>query len=218
MAEDNGTGTESTEVTTTLQLDGEAIAESVTKSQQARTFSQEDLDRIVKDRLARQKTQFADYDELKAKADKLAEIEAANLSELEKAQKAAADAAAERDKILAEAQETRLYAALLAEAAKVDRKVVDPEAAVRLLDRSTLELGEDGVPTNVAEAMDALLEARPFLVVSGGSGTRGSADQGARKTDGPAQLSKDDLKGMKPEDIVKARREGRLLGVVSGTQ
>ena len=184
----------------------------------ARTFSQEDVDRIVKERLARQKTQFADYEELKTKAAKHDEAEAAALSELEKAQKVAADAVAERDKIRAEAQEARLTAAILAEVAKTDRKVVDPEAALRLLDRSTLELGEDGVPTNTAQAVDALLEARPFLVAAGGSGTRGSADQGARKGNGPAQLSRDDLKGMKPEDIVKARREGRLLGVVSGTE
>lgn len=211
MAEDTGTG----------QGDGDGGAGDGTQGTQdaPRTFSQEDLDRIVKERLARQKTQFADYEDLKAKAAKLDEVEANNLSELEKAQKAAAEAVAERDKIQAEVKEARLTAAILAEVAKTDRKVVDPEAALRLLDRSTLELGEDGVPTNIAQAVDALLEARPFLVVSGGSGTRGSADQGARSGGSKVeQLTREDLKSMKPEDIVAARREGKLLGVVSGTE
>ena len=179
-----------------------------------RTFSQEDLDRIVKDRLARQKSQFGDYDDLKAKALKFDEIEEASRSELEKAQKAAAEAVAERDKILTEAKETRLYAALLAEVAKTDRKVVDPEAAIQLLDRSTLELGEDGVPTNTAEAVDALLEARPFLVGSGGS-ARGNADQGARQG-GVKQLSREALASMSPDEINTARREGRLDSLLAG--
>lgn len=210
MAEDTGTGTENDE----QNDDGQGTSGNDTP----RSFSQDDVDRIVKERLARQKSQFADYDELKGKAAKFDEIEEASRSELEKAQKVAADAVAERDKIMAEAKEARLTAAILAEVAKTDRKVVDPEAALRLLDRSTLELGEDGIPTNTAEAVDALLEARPFLVASaGGSGTRGSADQGARKSE-PGQLSRKDLEGMKPEDVVKARREGRLAGVISGTQ
>jgi len=180
-----------------------------------RTFSQEDLDRIVKDRLARQKSQFGDYDDLKAKASKFDEIEEASRSELEKAQKAAADAAAERDKILTEVREARLTAAVLAEVAKTDRKVVDPEAALRLLDRSTLELGEDGVPTNTAEAVDALLEARPFLVGSAGGSARGNADQGARQG-GVKQLSREALASMSPDEINQARREGRLDSVLAG--
>lgn len=178
-----------------------------------RTFSQDELDRIVKDRLARQKSQFGDYDDLKAKAAKLDEIEEASRSELEKAQKAAADAAAERDTILAEAKEARLNAALMAEVAKADRKVVSPEAALRLLDRSTLELGEDGVPTNTAAAVDTLLETMPFLVASGGA--RGNADQGARQA-GKEQLSRSALSEMTPDEINQARLDGRLENVLAG--
>lgn len=180
-----------------------------------RAFSQEDVDRIVKERLARQKSQFGDYDELKARAAKLDELEEAGRSELEKAQKAAADAIAERDKILTEAREARLTAAILAEVAKTDRKVVDPEAALKLLDRSTLELGEDGVPTNTASAVDALLEARPFLVSSGGGSARGNADQGARQG-GKEQLSRAALAHMTPDEINQARREGRLDDLLAG--
>lgn len=47
--------------------------------------SQEDFDRAIQDRIARERKKFADYDDLKVKADKLAEIEAANQTEAEKA-------------------------------------------------------------------------------------------------------------------------------------
>ena len=68
----------------------------------ARTFTQDDLDRAVRDRLNREKAKFADYGDLKAKADQLDQLTAAQKTaeqraadDLAKAQKAAADALAE---------------------------------------------------------------------------------------------------------------------------
>lgn len=58
-----------------------------------KTFTQADLDRILADRLSREKGKYADYDDLKAKAAKLDEQEAANKSDIEKATAAAAEAA-----------------------------------------------------------------------------------------------------------------------------
>lgn len=46
--------------------------------------SQEDLNKIIEARLARERAKFADYQELKTAAERLAEIEAANKSEAEK--------------------------------------------------------------------------------------------------------------------------------------
>ena len=52
---------------------------------QNRTFTQEELNAIVGKRLAEEKSKFADYEDLKAKASKLDELEEANKSELQKA-------------------------------------------------------------------------------------------------------------------------------------
>jgi len=46
--------------------------------------SQEDFDKAIQARIARERAKFADYDDVKAKADKLAEIEAENLTEAQK--------------------------------------------------------------------------------------------------------------------------------------
>jgi hypothetical protein len=66
-----------------------------------KTFTQADVDRIVADRLTREKGKYADYDELKAKAEKFDQLEASSKSDLEKerearqkAEKEAADAKA----------------------------------------------------------------------------------------------------------------------------
>ena len=53
--------------------------------------SQEALDAILRERLGRERKKFADYDELKAKAAKLDEMEAASKTDLEKAQQRIAE-------------------------------------------------------------------------------------------------------------------------------
>ncbi len=51
----------------------------------AKTFTQDELNAIVADRLAREKGKYADYESLKEKAQKLDEIEENNKTELQKA-------------------------------------------------------------------------------------------------------------------------------------
>lgn len=71
----------------------------------------------------------------------------------------------------------------------------------------------------ITEALDALLEKKPYLAVAAQSAKRfqGSGDGGARKgPQKPAQLNEADLRRMSAEQIVKAQDEGRfddLLGV-----
>lgn len=65
-------------------------------SAQERTFTQEEVNRIVEGRVARVKAEPpADYDELKAKAARLDELEAAAKTDLQKAEERAAKAEAE---------------------------------------------------------------------------------------------------------------------------
>ena len=51
---------------------------------EGKTFTQADLDRIVQERLAKEKGKYSDYDELKAKAQRLDQAEAANKSEVDR--------------------------------------------------------------------------------------------------------------------------------------
>lgn len=178
---------------------------------EAKTFTQDQVDRIVQDRLARAKaTPPADYDDLKAKAAKFDELEQANKTELEKAQERAAQLEKEAADAKALAQRTKVDSAIVAEAA---RRGADTEAVLDATSlRGSLEFDDDGAPTNIAEAVDALLKAKPFLVTGGP--TRGSADQGARPGGDANQLTRDDLKDMSSDEILKAQQEGRLDSVL----
>lgn len=167
-------------------------------------YTQAELDRMFQDRVARERAKFGDYDDLKAKAAELDKLQEASKTDLQKAQDA--QAAAERRATEAEtrAQEKTIRSDIVAEAAK--RGLADPSDAIALLDRSVLEFDKDGSPTNIAEAMDSLLKAKPHLV-GGGNGRANGADQGARGN-GTAQLSSID--GMSAEQITAALASGQL--------
>jgi hypothetical protein len=126
------------------------------------TFTQSDVDRIVKERLARQKAQFGDYEDLKAKASQFDEIAESQKSELEKANERAAKAEAETQAVQERAARLLTDAALTAAAAG---KLADP-TDVALIDRGAIEYGDDGAPTNVAALVDSLIETKPHLAAS----------------------------------------------------
>lgn len=70
--------------------------------------SQDDLNRIIGDRVKRAEAKFADYGDLKAKADQLDQLTEASQTEAEKAAKRASKAESERDSARAEAMRLRI--------------------------------------------------------------------------------------------------------------
>ena len=145
------------------------------------TFTQDQLDAILKERLARAMSTFTS----KAKADVLAELgiedvamakktlaeaeatKAAQMSELEKAQAqvteaeaAATKATTEAEAIKAKAAEALLQAAVISEAGNFHR----PLQAWLLADHSKIKLNEDGTYDGIEDALKALAETDPHLV------------------------------------------------------
>ena len=65
------------------------VTESKPTEAAQKTFTQAEVDAIVRDRLTRDRAKYADYDALKAKAEEFDKIEEANKTELQKAQERA---------------------------------------------------------------------------------------------------------------------------------
>lgn len=144
-----------------------------------RSFTQKELDTLFADR-AKQAKQSAladvlkelgveNLDAVKATIRAAEDAKKAQMSELEKAQKEAADALAakeqaERDKAdtMAKAQEKLLKAAILAAAAQKDFN--DPEDAWRFVDRAAIKAKDDDNFDGVEAALDAVVKAKPYLV------------------------------------------------------
>lgn len=95
-------------------------------------------------------------------------------------------------------------------------KVKNPVLALRLIDVSEIEVGDDGEVDSdaVNAAITTLLEQYPELAADGSKFT-GSADQGAKgKSSKPAQLTRTDVERMKAAGdnagIVAAQAAGQL--------
>lgn len=194
--------------TTTEQV--EQVETQPTEQQQAeaetRTFTQEEIDRIIADRLKRQKDQFKDYDELKHAAARLAELEESQKSETEKAISEAEKRT--RQVTLGEVGQ-RLAAAEIK--AALTGVVIDPAGIVEDLNLSRYVNSDGEVDTEAVQALRAKYEA---LIPKPDGRPKGSADQGARG-DGAVTYSRAQLRDPKfyqehQEDILRAAREGRI--------
>lgn len=97
-------------------------------------------------------------------------------------------------------------------------KVTDLALALAVIDTADIDVSEDGDvdPASVESAISALIEKHPSLAAKRfGSG----ADQGAKgRQSVAAQVTQQELENMTPEQVVQARKDGRLnklLGVSS---
>jgi hypothetical protein len=147
-----------------------------------RTFTQAELDRIVSERLGRERGKYADYDQLKAAADELATIKEAQATETEKALKAAAKETEARVRGEIEPQMLRLEIALakgLPE--ELGKRVLS--AAKRLVGSTREELEADAGEYFTAFPIAAVQTVDDF-----GQGARGGGG-----TDRPTLASGADL-------------------------
>lgn len=124
--EDSPTPGQSGGKTTTLRRNETVSQETNTNPQNAgegggtppageRTFTQAQVDAIVAERLGREKAKFADYDAIKAKADKFDAAEEANKTELQKAVDKAAKLQKQLDDIKRSQEQTALRAKVAAD-------------------------------------------------------------------------------------------------------
>ena len=169
------------------EAENDATTGTVPVSTEAR-FTQTDIDRAVKERLARESRKleklnaeiaerYGDYDDLKAAAAKLAAIEDANKSETEKQlermtklSERAKELEDQNARLAQERQEALLRSAVITEATKQGFR--DPSDAYRMLDLAKLELNEQGEATNMAGALQELAEAKPYLLHDQQTGAR----------------------------------------------
>lgn len=168
-----------------------------------RTLTQDDMDREVGRRLAKEREKitktYGDLDELKKAKDRLDEIEAAGKSELEAAQERLAALEGEKDSTKAQLQEARLEAAVAAKAGA--KGIVDVDLALAALSRSdiTVDFDDKGKPKDIDGVLDELVKQRPALTGKTGSTGFDGGARGSVRTGGGASM----------DDMIRARRRGR---------
>lgn len=172
-----------------------------------RTFTQAELDRIVQERLAREKQKYSDYDEVKSKAERLDELEAEQQSDLEKAQTEAERLRQENEQLKQQEAASRRRRAL--ERAAAEAKFHDPADAAAQIDQDRLEVDDDGNVTNAGELVADLAERKQYLVRTDDGAGGGSGDGGAKPPpDKPTDFTKaseDDFKSELSKYGLRAR-------------
>lgn len=161
--------------------------------------TQDELDRIVGDRLARERQKYADYEDLKKKA---AEHDAAVEAAKSEAEKAVDAARKEGETTATEKANARIVRAEAKVAAAV-AKFRDPEVAVKLLDLTGVTIGDDGAVDAAAlkVKLDTLATEHPYLVDDGRPVTRTTQPDPSQGGGGGG----DD----KPGSIAEARQRAR---------
>jgi hypothetical protein len=143
---------------------------------ESKTFTQEELDKIVADRIARERKKiekFADYDDLKTKASEyekaLEEKRLAELSAQERAEEIAKKFEAERneyakqlEELKTQAQREKIVNAFIKAAPSANIPSDRIDAALKLADLSAVSVGENGVE-GLEAVMGALVEQYGFL-------------------------------------------------------
>lgn len=163
--------------------------------------SQEELDRRIGERLHKERQKYADYDDLKAKAAKFDEADAATKTELQKLQ----DAVAERDqKLAALPTEVRKQAIRFASLAS-QKGFLDPEDALVFID---VDLSDEAA---VKAALDDLAERKPHLVRTDGNGTKPKVPTRPKPAEGAAGS------GDGSEDLTGKERAAAALRQIRST-
>lgn len=162
---DTQTAGQSTAAPEGAEQEGQQQEQQAEQQPEAKTFSQEDVNKIVEERLARERGKFADYDDLKAKA---AQFDEANATEVERAVAAAVKDAEAALKAQHDADRAAWVAERVADKIEVAAtgKFADIEdARLRLAPKAGEFVKEDGSidVEAIGKAVDEVLDKHPHL-------------------------------------------------------
>ena len=127
-----------------------------------KTFTQEELDAVIADRLKREREKTKDYADLKKKAEEYDKWQASQMTEQEKLQKELAAAQSKAGIALAAANERLIKAEVKAQALALG--IIDPDAAYALMDKTSVKVDDAGNVAGVKESLEALAKAKAYLI------------------------------------------------------
>lgn len=162
--------------------------------------------------IAKLRQESAGYrNKLRDTEQQLAELRQSQMSEEERREARLAELTSRNQALEDQVKAARLEAAVVAAAGRLD--IVDPDAAVRLLDLTGVTYSDDGAPENIDALLNGLLEARPYLRRPDPAPTVGQSASPANPAKAAPQgaaLTRDDLARMSPEQIMAAEKNGQL--------
>lgn len=148
---------------------------------------------------------------------KLAEFENAQLSESERNKKEFEETRTRADKNESRARELEIKYQLALAAVDPANEIGDVKAAIKLLDRDTLEFDDAGKITNLQDALETLKAEYPSVVASAKNPSAPNTGvTNPAKSPSAKKYTRADLGKMSPERIVELQEAGELNHILSG--
>lgn len=178
-------------------------------------LSVEDAKKVIADlraEAARNRQKLKQLDELERfKAD----TEAAQMTEAEKAAATVETLTKQTEALADQVRTAKLETLIAVEAGGMG--LVDPDTALALIDRTGIEYTDDGTPNadTVKQALQSLVEAKPFLKATTPASTGGATNPGRS-----AGMSINEVKAMTPEQLAALPPEqfNAALAAIGGSQ
>jgi hypothetical protein len=178
-----------------------------------KTFTQDDLDKIVADRIARERKKYGDYDDLKTKLSEFEkqaeERRLAELSEKERLEEIAKKHESEKltlaqqlDEMRSAIQREKVVNEFIKIATSNNIQYIDD--ALKLADLSAVVI-EDGKVVGVEDVVKSLVDNKPFLV-----GTKTEPKQIGNASNPNPNANTKTKEQMLQEAADKARKSGRI--------
>ena len=137
------------------------VVATAAEAPSAKTFSQDEVNRMMAQTKRDTRQQYSDYNDLQKRAARADELEHDKLTDTEKLEARAVEA----ERKATDAQQ-QIASAMIASEVKVraiTMGIVDPDAAFLLLDRSNVHYNADTGVSGVDDALTNLIEAKPYL-------------------------------------------------------
>jgi len=161
------------------------------KQEPAKTFSQQEIDKIIEKRLSRERKAWkkqVDDEKLKAQMTNEEKLKAEKVEAENKASEA-----------IVKANQRLVKSEILNKAANLG--VIDTDAAYKLLDKDDIEIDDDGNITGVEEAIKTLITAKPYLI-------KKTSSEDTNKSGDDQQGSNNKKKSVSLNDLIR-RATGR---------
>jgi DNA-binding helix-hairpin-helix protein with protein kinase domain len=179
-----------------------------------KTFTEDEVNEIIKKRLERERKKYADYDDLKSQLEELRKVDEerkrAEMSEIERYKADLEKALNERqtfeqelEKLRESVKQERIKNAFITAATSANIAYIDD--AFRLADLSAVTIDEDGNVVGIEDAIKTLVEHKPFLLAQAKKEPKPIGESTNAKSDKSDKSAEQILK----EAAEKARRTGR---------
>lgn len=174
----------------------ETTTETISDDLDTETFDADRAKKLIDKLRGEVKTGRQSAKELEAAKTRLTELERAQMTEADRIKADAADKGEKLTAAEAALRQERIERLVERSARKLN--VVDEDAALRLLDHSKIEFGEDGVPKNIDALLGQLVKDKPYLVAQE---ARSGGSPALPNRSSAGALTMDQIKNMTPQQV-----------------